>query len=61
MYRVIGTDAFITMFAIDSESDVQNLPTNVGQGSMALMCESADGSGIGRVTYMLNCSGEWVK
>lgn len=60
-YRVIGTDAFTTTFAVDSSADIQNLPTNVGQGSMAILCESADGSGTSRTVYMLNSSGQWVK
>ena len=60
-WRTIGTDGFITVFSIDSEADVPNLPTNVGQGSAAVCVESADGSGIGQVTYMLDSKGQWKK
>lgn len=61
MFRPISNDGLITVFAIDTESDVQNLPTNVGQGSMAILSESSDGTGMGRVVYMLNGRGQWVK
>ncbi len=61
MYRVISTDGFITVYSIDTEEDVNDLPADVGQGSMAILCASADGSGIGRVVYMLDSSGTWVK
>mgnify|MGYP000122225564 CR=1 FL=1 len=61
MWRVISTDAYSTLWAIDSDADIQTPPGNARQGDMAMLCESADGSGLGRPFYMLNSEGIWVK
>ena len=60
-WRLIGTDPWTSTYMMDSETDVVNLPTDGGVGSQAFCAESADGSGIGRVTYILNTQHEWVK
>ena len=63
MWRVISTDAYSTIYSIDSDADVPNLPVQpkARQGDMAILCESADGSGLGRPYYTLNSQGQWVK
>lgn len=60
-WRLIGTDSWTSTYMMDSETDVVNLPTDGGVGSQAFCAQSADGSGIGRVTYILNTQHEWVK
>lgn len=60
-WRLIGTDPWTSTYMMDSETDVVNLPTDGGVGSQAFCAQSADGSGIGRVTYILNTQHEWVK
>lgn len=60
-FRLIGTDQFTATYVMDSETDVADLPTNCGAGSQAFCAESDDGSGMGRVVYILNTDGEWVK
>lgn len=51
-FHLIGTDPFTSTFVLDSEEDAAELPTDCGIGSQAFCAESADGSGIGRVTYI---------
>lgn len=60
-FHLIGTDAFTSTYVLDSESDAADLPTDCGIGSQAFCAESVDGSGIGRVTYILNGDLQWVK
>ena len=60
-FHLIGTAPFTSTYVLDSEADVADLPTDCGIGSQAFCAESADGSGIGRVTYILNGGLEWVK
>jgi hypothetical protein len=44
-------------FVADTDSDVQNLPTNVGVGSTCIVV----GDGSGAIAYMLNNNKEWVQ
>lgn len=60
-FHLIGTDPFTSTYVLDDEADVADLPTDCGIGSQAFCAESADGSGIGRVTYILNGDLQWVK
>lgn len=60
-FHLIDTDPFTSTFVLDSEEDAAELPTDCGIGSQAFCAESADGSGIGRVTYILNGDLQWVK
>lgn len=60
-FHLIGTEPFTSTYVLDDEADVADLPTDCGIGSQAICAESADGSGIGRVTYILNGNLEWVK
>ena len=60
-FRLIGTDQFTATYVMDSEADVASLPTDCGAGSQAFCAPSADGSGIGRIVYILNSEGVWEK
>ena len=60
-WRLIGTNPWTSTYVMDTEADVTNLPTDGGVGSQAFCAQSADGSGIGRVTYILNSEYRWVK
>lgn len=60
-WRMIGTNPYTSTYVMDSEADLVDLPTDGGIGSQAFCAESADGSGIGRVTYILNSQKQWVK
>ena len=60
-WRLIGTNPWTSTYEFDTEADVPNLPTDGGIGSQAFCAQSADGSGMGRVTYILNSSLQWVK
>lgn len=60
-WHMIGTDPWTSTYVLDSEADASSLPTDGGVGSQAVVMESKDGSGIGRVTYMLNSDLQWVK
>lgn len=60
-FHLIATDPFTSTYVLDDEADVADLPTDCGIGSQAFCAESADGSGIGRVTYILNGDLQWVK
>lgn len=61
MWKVINTDAYNTIWLIDSDADIQTPPKNAQIGDAAMLCESTDGSGLGRPFYMLNSDGIWVK
>lgn len=60
-WTIIGVDTHTTTYLLDQETDAETLPVDGGIGSQAICAESADGSGIGRVVYMLNSQLQWVK
>ena len=47
-------DFDVQEYVIDTEADVEDLPTNIGWGSSALCIENSK-------VYMLNSSQEWIE
>lgn len=60
-WTIIAVDNQTTTYLLDQETDSANLPIDGGVGSQAICAQSADGTGVRRVVYMLNSELQWVK